>query len=219
MRTPAAYICAMKKIFYAAFLFAALPASAQSIRIAPEVGLQMSNQTWKASASSGGINSDPVKIVGNVRPGLRAGVTIDAPLNRYFSIQPGVFYSQRGTDDLAGSLNIRVDYVEIPVNLLAKASMGRARLFIGGGPYLAIGVGGKISSGNFSQDVKFGDGSGSNFKRLDAGLGFNGGIQAANGVILRGFANIGLANIAPSGNSNNGIRNWGYGFSIGYMLR
>lgn len=209
----------MKKLFYAAFLFAALPASAQSIRIAPEVGLQMSNQTWKVAAGGGGLNLGSIKVVGNVRPGLRAGVSIDAPLSRYFSLQPGVFYSQRGTNEIGGNVDIRVDYVEIPVNLLLKGPIGRARLFIGGGPYLAIGVGGKISSGSFSQDVKFGDDANAQYKRLDAGLGFNGGIQAANGVILRGFANIGLANVAPSGNGNNGIRNWGYGFSIGYMLR
>lgn len=209
----------MKKLLYAAFLFAALPVSAQSIRIAPEVGLQMSNQTLKVATGGGGITSDPIKIVGNVRPGLRAGVTIDAPLSRYFSFQPGVFYSQRGADDIAGSVNIRVDYVEIPVNLLVKASLGKSRLFMGGGPYLAIGVGGKISSGSFSQDIKFGDGTNAQYKRLDAGLGFNGGIQAANGVIVRGFATVGLANVAPSGNSNNGIRNWGYGLSIGYLLR
>lgn len=198
-----------------------LPAAAQSIRIIPEIGLQLSNQTLKQtySATGGAITSSTLKVVGNVKPGLRAGISIDAPLSRYFYFQPGIFYSQRGLDDIGGSTNIRVDYVEIPLNLLVKAPLGKGRLFLGGGPFVAFGVNGKISSGSNSADITFGDGTNAQFKRLDAGLNYCGGFQAANGVVLRGFAHMGLANVASRGDSENGIRNWGYGFSIGYLIR
>ncbi len=211
----------MKKLLYAGLLLLSLPAAAQSIRIIPEIGLQMSNQTWKEylySSPSGPVVGT-AKVVGNVRPGLRAGISIDAPLSRFFFVQPGIFYSQRGMDDLGSTFSARVDYVEIPVNLLLKAPLGKGRLFIGGGPFVAFGVGGKFTQRGVSTDIVFGDNIPSNYKRFDAGLNFCGGFQAANGVILRGFVHTGLTNIRPAGTSDQGIRNWGYGFSIGYLIR
>src|SRR5205085_7616768 len=82
------------------------------------------------------------------------GIKGDYHLASFFYIQPGLSYTGKGTkvsdgtpDDNTTSYKATSNpfYIEIPVNLVLKTP-GKNKLFLGAGPYAAVGVGGKNKS-------------------------------------------------------------------------
>lgn len=121
--------------------------NAQRIKIGPEAGLNISNHITEIDNDH--INSD-------AKLGLKIGGILDIGFNRMVSLQPGLFYSQKGSKleytDFVNAGNItyretekfdtRVNYLELPLNLQLR--FGRPRtgyFFIGAGPYVAFAVG------------------------------------------------------------------------------
>ncbi len=135
---------------------------AQRITIGPEAGLNISNQVTKINGDR--LESDP-------KLGLKIGGIVDIGLTRTFSIQPGLFFSQKGSkvEDVSyrslGNLSYRemerydtrLNYVELPLNL--QFYFGRPRtgcFFVGGGPYVAFLLGGKEK---YTWESRLADGS------------------------------------------------------------
>jgi hypothetical protein len=138
-------------------------------------------------------------------PSFNVGLQGDLPIGSYFAIQPGVFFTGKGSKLSSGDLNgnnwyratTRPYYVEIPVNAVVKIPVAdQTSFFFGAGPYLGIGVGGKNRvegeaagvSYSRSEKIKFSDddpftsqeeGSGYNIvRRFDYGLNGTVGIQS-----------------------------------------
>lgn len=116
--------------------------------------------------------------------GWNAGVIVDLPLAPILSLQPGVFYTTKGTKIEGGSKGSVTDpyykyttnpsYIEVPVNFVAKLPLGdyTNKFFVGAGPYAAFGVAGK---NKWTTNVGGAESSGSSTIKWDDDTPFNSG--------------------------------------------
>ena len=93
----------------------------------------------------------------NMKPGFHAGMFVDIPLSEKISFQPALLLSNKGYKlKQVGVLYTTVDtfyfngiyipdpyYIEMPLNFLYTKDIRRNSFFIGAGPYVAYGIGGK----------------------------------------------------------------------------
>lgn len=136
------------------------------------------------------------------------------PAAQNFAIQPGV--SLQGKGGKEGDLKTNLMYLEVPVNAVYYIPAGYAgSVFIGAGPYAALGLSGKVKGGDRSIDVDFGSGD-NEFKRFDWGFNFLGGYKLNSGFLVNVGYGLGLGNMlnTSSGKLKNGVFNVGIGFEI-----
>lgn len=183
-----------------------------------------------------GKDSDGDKLENNMIVGFHAGVNVELPVAPDFVLQPGLLFSVKGTEsdfDL-GTGKVIVNYIELPVNFIFKPVLGNGRLILGLGPYIAYGIGGKVSfSGSgidIEKDIKFeNDLSESQLidtefylRPFDAGANLLAGYEFGFGISVQLNAQLGLLNIDPGydGNSDNEttLKNTGFGISVGYRF-
>lgn len=192
-------------------LFSMLTVTAQTkVTWSMELGLGMS--TWMGKDANG---SNPL-----FNP--KVGVGIDVPLTGLVSFQTGLSWVSKGASYKENGTNITVDqnYFEMP--LLAAFHVGTACKFdmvFTAGPYLALGVNGKVSHeiddvttswGTFD-DVKAQSWNG--LKRFDAGL--QGGVALDFPKWTVGLdGEFGLCKIA----SGAAPRNLAFFFTVGYKF-
>lgn len=215
---------------------------AQQIRIAPEVGINLT----KISSRVNGYDNDK----NDIRAGLKVGGVVDIAFNSMVSLQPGLFFTQKGakreyssTSSLGGisyqnieRYDTRIDYAELPVNLqFYFGAPRRAKFFVGAGPYIAIAIAGRqkyeqlqrlqngnsetTSTKNEEHSLNIGDNAkDDDIKSTDAGINANLGFITPSGFFLRANAGIGLMNIKPGGDEDNRYNNLGASLSLGFML-
>lgn len=192
-------------------LFSILTVTAQTkVTWSMELGLGMS--TWMGKDANG---SNPL-----FNP--KVGVGIDVPLTGLVSFQTGLSWVSKGASYKENGTDITVDqnYFEMP--LLAAFHVGTACKFdmvFTAGPYLALGVNGKVSHeiddvttswGTFD-DVKAQSWNG--LKRFDAGL--QGGVALDFPKWTVGLdGEFGLCKIA----SGAAPRNLAFFFTVGYKF-
>ncbi|PZF73112.1 porin family protein [Taibaiella soli] len=202
------------------------------VKAGPEAGLNFTDFWLKADGS---------KYKSTVTSGFKIGGVADFGFSQLFSFQPGIFFTQKGASttlmnyDSVGALvsmkkKMRINYIEVPLNVLFKLGYGHEGHFeIGGGPYVSFAVGGKKSLTNTQFTVSgstqettspllIGDAATDDIKSIDWGFNLTGGYQWEAGVILRAQLGFGIQNILPEGNSDNHMRNWGFGVSAGYLF-
>ncbi len=156
------------------------------------------------------------------------GGIVNIPVHSMLSVQPGLTLIGKGSKltsstQLPAGADFYIQqtplYLEVPVNLVASFEAGPGKVFVGAGPYLSFGIGGKIKAvttldgsvpagaegANFNKDLKFGTNSSStsasdskNLKSLDFGLNFLLGYQLTNGLSINGGYGLGLTNISPN---------------------
>lgn len=206
-----------KTILIASMSLFAFGAKAQQVTFAPEVGLNLFNQTQKL----GNTELSP-----DYKVGFKAGGVVNIPVVAGFYIQPGLFYSTKGfkySDEVLGiktETSTNLGYIEVPVNALYRFDLGNAGgLFVSAGPYAAFAVNGKnkttVGSIETKNDIEFGSDPGET-KRFDYGLNAGLGYETPWGVYVRAQYGLGLANLT---NVDNGtVRNKGFQFSLGFTL-
>jgi Outer membrane protein beta-barrel domain len=174
-------------------------------------------------------------------PAFHGGVIVDIALDDQLSLQPGLFFSQKGTKtssvktEVMGvtfitSSTTRLNYLELPVNLLYKHQIGSGKLFAGFGPYLAYGISGKLKvkggGENFSIDqevkVKFKDSQEYSAKEVyikpfDAGANFTAGYELKMGWLFSLNYSLGLTNTSPYDKEKE--KNHYFGVSVGYLFK
>lgn len=204
-----------------------------SIRFAPEVGLNLYNMNIKFADE---------KIDTKIKPAFKVGGVVDLGITKKLSIQPGVFFSMKGTKqtdegNVPGGtyeteLKTTSNNIEIPVNVVYHFGEGIGDgLFVQAGPYLGYAFGGKIKGetvtkiGNTTttverdDDLEIGDDAvEDDLKPLDFGLNIGVGYQLPMGLFARAQYGLGLANLQPGGDSKNSAKNWGIGISVGYFF-
>ncbi|MGN6494593.1 MAG: porin family protein [Agriterribacter sp.] len=168
-------------------------------------------------------NVDDAKGIASFHVGLQA----DLPITKFFALQPGVFFTGKGTKLEGGNTSgdnwfrstTRPYYIEVPVNAVFKVPLGdESSFFVGAGPYVGIGVAGKnkvegeilgvgfSSTDNikFSDDDPFtGDEEGAGYgvmRRFDYGLNGTVGLQGKRAMISVNYG-LGLAKL-QSGTSS-----------------
>ena len=182
----------------------------------------------------GGINFANVSINNNgdvndakTLTSFQVGIIGDVHLASFFSIQPGLIFTGKGTKTQSGTegsanwykATSNPYYLEVPVNLVFTTPTGPVKFFAGAGPYLAMGIAGKnkvngaILGAQFSSDenIKWSnddpstlneeEGSGFGImKRFDYGLNGLVGIELTKAVITANYG-LGLAKLQSGSNS------------------
>ena len=163
---------------------------------------------------------------------------MNIPVHSMLSVQPGLTLIGKGvkltsSEELPAGADFYLQYtplyLEIPVNLIANFEAGPGKVFVGAGPYLSFGIGGKAkgvatfndnpvdpfigssddnNTYNYDRSLKFGTNSSTDkskdLKSLDFGLNFLLGYQLTNGLSINGGYGLGLTNIdADSGIEGN----------------
>ena len=127
---------------------------------------------------------------------FQGGFLLDVPLTRSLSLQPALLISTKGTRINTVAIDssrtpaatpitntIKLLYVELPVLALYRFTISPSlRLYGGAGPYLGMGIGGRLTSTFVligEHEARFGSGGvGSNtFRRFDYGLSGAAGLE------------------------------------------
>jgi hypothetical protein len=184
----------------------------------------------------GGINFANVSVTDNGRvdeanmlTSFQLGLLGDVKLGGPVFFQPGVMFSGKGSKVQRGNAGsngyfkqtFNPYYIEIPANVVFKLPLGAGgKLFAGAGPYLGIGVGGKVKTegktviGNYSNErnIRFSDDDpttlsdeeGAGFgivKRFDYGLNGTAGIEGRS-IVLTANYGLGLAKLQSGSNNS-----------------
>jgi hypothetical protein len=171
---------------------------------------------------------------------FQAGIIGDLYVAPFFSIQPGLIFTGKGSKTESGSTSdqnyyrstTNPYYLEVPVNFIFKTPTGPVKFFAGAGPYLAIGIAGKnkvdgkfLGSSFHSEDkiewsnddpttLDYEEGAGYGImKRFDYGLNGTAGIET-KGLVLSANYGLGLAKIQSGSNSSSDDNNKHRVFSV-----
>lgn len=184
----------------------------------------------------------------NMLTSFHVGIMGDITIAKVFAIQPGLFFTGKGSKIQSGNPNdltyykatTNPLYVELPVNAIIKLQLAsdESNLFFGAGPYIAMGVGGKRKiegksvgvAYNSKENIQFSNDDPTTFnneegaglgvmKRFDYGLNGTAGLQLKN-VLLSLNYGYGLAKLQSGSNSSqdNKNKNRVLGISIGFRL-
>ncbi len=138
---------------------------------------------------------------------FHVGFMGDAPLGKFFAVQPGILFTGKGSKTQTGQpgdsyyykATSNPLYVEVPVNFVFKVPLAKdgSSFFVGAGPYAAVGVGGKnkvegnagLVSFKGNDAIKFSNDDPTTFNEQEgAGLGimrrFDFGLNATAGLEL-----------------------------------
>jgi hypothetical protein len=184
----------------------------------------------------GGINLANVSVTSNGRVNnanqlttYQLGIVGDFHLGSIVYLQPGVLYTGKGTKSQSGNetdfnfyrATSNPFYLEVPLNLVFKLPLSRDnKIFVGAGPYAAVGINGKnkvqgryagvdFNSENaikFSNDdpttLNYEEGAGFGIlKRFDYGLNGTAGIEGKS-LVLGVDYGLGLAKLQSGSNSS-----------------
>lgn len=167
--------------------------------------------------------------------GYHVGFNIAIPVAPDFYFQPGLLFSTKGGKQTTDSFTnkISLSYLEVPLNLVYRAPLGKGFFLLGFGPYLSYGLMGKrvydrnnnetksdivfnssVESGN-PDDMAF-------FKRFDAGGNIFAGYETSAGIFFQLNTQLGMLKINPEypnrANDKSVIKNTGFGLSVGYRF-
>lgn len=227
----------MRKALLLCFMITLLEnAASAQLKLGIQAGLNFSNlsavKTNQALRSS-------------FRVGYHAGLQVDAEVMRRFYVQTGLLFITKGyTRGDVVNIEAEAYYIELPVHFVYKSQLGEGKLLLGAGPYLGYGLGGKwrlpsYNEGRFNLpamngNLEFANDAGSNNyysvypgstftygKPFDFGADILVGYEFFKKLSFRLNGQIGLANIAPKVEGSataDKLRNFGFGFSIGYLF-
>lgn len=141
-----------------------------------------------------------------------------------------------GTLTIASTENVSMGYLQLAPNFVYYFEAGTGKVFVGAGPDIAFGMGGKYkysttttstvvgftgSSTSGDNKVKFDgkkDATDNDFhlKSLDFGINVLAGYKLSNGAFVSAGYTIGLSNISPYDKTT--YKNSGFNIKIGYMI-
>lgn len=158
------------------------------------------------------------KLENDMLLGFHGGVNVQVPIAPEFYFQPGLMFAVKGaknTTTILGSEitdEIKLNYIEVPLNLVYKGALGNGFVMLGFGPYVAYGISGKqvVQGNSFSYE------RGVDYNALDAGANIFVGFEMASGIFLQLDTQFGMLDIDP--NENNTAKNTGFGLSLGYRF-
>mgnify|MGYP003576770796 CR=1 FL=1 len=178
-------------------------------------------------------------------PGYHFGTVVTTPLQiskRQLFVQPGLFFTTKGysedyVDEVYGDATFTASpqYLEVPLNFLYLVpSRNDKNIFVGFGPYAALGIGGQWDiklkpKGRFVGDLEYVDLTAQddedekfNYgRKLDYGVNVLLGYELFDRIQVQLNGQIGLRNIAPLNNkktTGETFRNMGIGLSVGYTF-
>lgn len=186
------------------------------------------------------------KLGNELIPGFHAGANIQIPVAREFYFQPGLLFSTKGrkkshytivttgqtTTTIKNITTTKLAYIELPLNIVYKTSLGRGYFMLGLGPYVGYAILGmeqtRVNGEYQRKNIEFRNVVEANdpllkvyYKAFDAG-----GNIFIGGELARVFAQInfqvGMININPKykglTDDKSMSRNIGFELSLGYRF-
>jgi len=179
------------------------------------------------------------KLENDILTGFNLGINAEIPVGIDFYFQPGLLYTIKGAKSedviLGQTINgkVKISYIELPLNFLYKPMLGKGHLLLGFGPYVALGVNGKVTyeggGSSLSSDIKFKNkvmNTDSDdvvyFRPLEAGANLLAGYEFGNRVSFQLNTQLGLTKINPeyegANDDKTSAKNTGFGFSLGFRF-
>lgn len=212
--------------------------SAAMAQLELKAGVNLANISTKSNGQVNDANtltSFHVGLVGVLQLGTKV-----------ISLQPGIFYTGKGAKTVIGTEGsstyskntFNPQYIEVPVNLVLTFPLGSTSgIFVGAGPYVAMGIGGKnkvegrlagvafssesnIKWSNDNPTTSTEEGSGYGImRRFDYGLNGLAGIEVQKFILCAGYG-YGLAKLQSGSNSssNDANKHRVLSFSVGYRF-
>jgi len=187
--------------------------------------IQLSNMPGQPSGGPSGILSYQKEIATRFSGGLWA----DLRISDYMNFQPHLLLVQSGVRlwDSAGQTkdgHIYLSYLQTPALLMYRIPLGYDDLFLGGGPYAALGLNGTYRSsaqeGNTGKVSFDGSGSSSNdnlhLRPYDFGYMASISYQCSFGLTFSLYYNRGIINLNAGGTG--ATQNQSAGFTLGYLF-
>lgn len=186
-------------------------------------GLMVGQTTFgiRAGVNFQNINgkSDGDKLENKLKTGINLGVNAEIGVAPEFYFQPGLLFSTKGAKlEGEGDVIASLSYLEVPLNLIYKPTLGNGKLIAGFGPYMAYAIGGKWKYDGGDEDIEFGSGADDDMKPFDMGANLLFGYEFASKLSVQMNAQLGLSNLMPEGDSDNSLKNTGFGISLGYRF-
>jgi hypothetical protein len=149
---------------------------------------------------SGGIAKETgVTIKGSPSLGYALGVLADIPLpNAKWSVRPGLTFQHEASnaDIFDNGTYIRVNYFNLPIDVVYHPDFAEKRWVFGLGPWLAYGLSGKYTQDGATFKIDFGSSDLNDAHRLDFGLEALVGYQLKPGMMLTAKFDFGLKDVS-----------------------
>ncbi len=175
------------------------------------------------------------KLENDMLLGFHGGVNVQIPIAPEFYFQPGLMFATKGAKNksTASTSTTKLNYIEVPLNMVYKASLGKGFFMLGFGPYVSYAISGNVKTEGGSltldQDIEFKSvvEIGDNilvpyYKAFDAGANIFAGYEMASGLFLQLDTQFGMLNINPEykafPESKSSAKNTGFGLSLGYRF-
>jgi hypothetical protein len=201
----------MKKtiIILMAFIFFMHAANSQKARIGFTAGSSLANYR---------IKEDGEDQSGDSKAGFTAGLIVNIPAGKNFTIQPGVNWVGKGSrmEEDFMKVSITVNSIEIPVNFLYTSTGG---FFVGAGPSASFAVSGKAKVDDVSADMHFGNSTDDDMKGFEFGANVVTGYQSPGGFLVAANFNQGFSNLIPGDAGNSSLKSHYFGIRLGYVLK
>jgi hypothetical protein len=182
-----------------------------------------------------GLDHSGDKLTNDLLAGYHAGFNIQVPIAPEFYFQPGLLFSLKGAKNEAGAITstTNVSYIEMPLNLVYKGRLGNGYVMIGFGPYVAYGIGGKVTTTGggatletdvtFQNEVALSDPLlDTYFRTMDAGGNVFAGYEMAGGLFFQLNTQLGLLKVNPENawftDDKASLKHTGFGLSLGYRF-
>jgi hypothetical protein len=170
--------------------------------------------------------------------GYHLGMDIEFPIGTNVYLQPGLVYTQKGANfrdyEYHGQTyygDVKLAYIEVPVNIVFKPSVGTGHLILGAGPYVGRATGreaglkdGTYYDVRFTEDVSEAELEQTPFyyRPWDGGANLIAGYQFANNMLVQVNGQLGLKRINPTVNGQfegkTAHRTMGFNFGVGYRF-
>ena len=199
----------MKKIILSAVAVITLAVVSQAqFKIGVKGGINEENQ--RVNVTSGTIYaSDDFK-------SYHAGLIADISMGGNFYLQPQLLFSRKGATHLSLTetrpTEVRMSYVELPINVVYKFNLPFAKLFAGAGGAISYGIGGKEQQGSVGSKLY----KTSNWKRGDLSLTFTAGLEFDNGFFVSANSQKGLRDVYRTDGMS--VKSKSVSVSVGYFI-
>ena len=147
----------------------------------------MNGQT--AFGVKGGVNIASLPESYKPRVSVHGGILVNRPLNKYFSIQPEIFFSGEGQRAFYNGAEhvLALDYLEVPLMIQAYPIR---QVFLEVGPQVGFLVNAKEKVGEAAhRDVK------ANFANVQFAIATGLGVKITDDIIIYGRYNFGLTDL------------------------
>ncbi len=173
------------------------------------------------------------------RLGIKAGIPVNIDIKQRLDIRTGLYFSQKGLrkmfidegDEGSETVDMRINYLELPVNLLIRVGHKR-NLYFGPGAYVARAINGQATiNDGVSRKLMFNpetlhhnyypDAVPYTFKPWDAGLTATLGYRLPKHFFIQAQYEHGLTDIGRYTTAFNKATytNWGFSVTAGWLIR